>query len=390
MVLLLHTDITPTKKVRTMPVSKFTVEANKIIQAVEAINLVPSRAGITASEFIRVESLAKRLTFSMASEVYGTTWAPKTGSSEQWVFHVDRASFVPFILASKAFKSKALFRFAFREARSDSHLTVRCGSRKAVFQKIDVTRDYAKDAKPKGARLLLTSSQKSLLRLAARYSTQDPTYAHLNCVFLLKNKAVLASNRIAAFVGRDLVAPMSAPLPPLLLSLFDSDMVKEIIVSKKQARLELICGYICQLINEEAVKDFPLRGLLAAVRRAARLPKVFSIKAKSFLASLERLQEYVSVLTKREMLVEVIGKQGDEYLSIACTVPNGRFEERLRLTSELGQDVVCKWLMRNILPLSDVVNDIKSIDVHYNDKRKKQGYYFRAGDIQVLATRPMR
>jgi len=371
-------------------VNKFTVEAHKIIQAVEAINLIPSRAGITSSEFIRLEALAKRLTFSMASEVYGTTWAPKIGSNEEWVFHVDRASFVPFILASKAFKSKALFRFIFREARNGSHLTVRCGRRKAVFQKIDVTRNYAEDIKPKGAKLSLTPKQKSLLRLAARYSTQDPTYAHLNCVFLLRHKAVLASNRIAAFVGKDSVVPMSAPLPPLLLSLFDSDMVKEIIVSKKQARLELTCGYICQLINDEAVRDFPVKGLMAAVRKGARLPKVFSIKAKSFLASLGRLEEYVSVLTKREMLVEVVGRQGDEYLSMACTVPNGRFEERLRLTSELQQDVACKWLMKNILPLSEVVDAIDSIDVHYNDKRKRQGYYFRAGEIQVLATRPMR
>lgn len=373
-----------------MQLSKFTIAADKIIQAVEAINLVPSRAGITSSEFICLESLAKRLTFSMASEVYGTTWAPKVGSSAQWVFHVDRASFVPFILASKTFKSKALFRFTFREARSDSHLTVRCGRRKAVFQKIDVTRDYARDIKPKGMRLSLTANQKSLLRLAAKYSTQDPTYAHLNCVFLLKHKAVLASNRIAAFVGKDLVAPMSAPLPPLLLSLFDSDTVKEIIVGKKQARLELTCGYICQLINEEAIKDFPVKSLIAAVRRGARLPKVFSIKAKSFLDSLGRLQEYVNVLTKREMLVEVTGKQGNEYLSMACTVPNGRFEERLRLTSELQQDVLCKWLMKTILPLSEIVNKIGSIDVHYNDRRKSQGYYFCAGETQVLATRPMR
>lgn len=371
-------------------ISKFTIESDKIIQAVEAISLVPSRAGITSSEFVRLESTSHQLTFSMASEVYGTTWAPKRGSSKRWVFHVDRASFIPFILASRTFQSKALFRFILRVAGDNSHLVVRCGNRKAVFQKIDVMHDYTEDEKPKGAKLLLTSSQKSLLRLAAKYATQDPTYAHLNCVYLHKGKAVLASNRIAAFVGRDLVAPMSAPLPPLLLSLFDSNIVKQMIVSKKQARLELTCGYICQLINEEAVRDFPLRDLLAAVRKAARLPKVFSIKARSFLASLERLQEYVNVLTKREMLVEVSGKQGDAYLSMSCSVPNGKFEERLRLTSKLGQDVVCKWLMKNILPLSDVVNDIKSIDVHYDDKRKKQGYYFHAGDIQVLATRPMR
>lgn len=356
--------------------------AADIIQAIASIDLIPSRAGISSSEFIRIQASKDKIKFSLAAEIYGTTYAAALEGKETWEFFVDRASFVPFVLAAKELGQTVPFEF--RYSAKDSTLTVRCGKRKASYQTVTEISGYADKADFKGAALVLTKEQKTMLRLAVKYATSDPTVAHLNCIYLSKGKAILASNQLAAFYLEDKVVPLSVPLPLLLLSILDSDLVEGITVSKEFARVDLACGFLCQLTNQKAAESFPHATLVSNVEAGAKFKKRFSVKGSSMVAVLKRLEAYIASVVKRDMVVSVAGTKGDTKLRITATIPQGSFEESLTVKEPLVRDVECEWLLSLLLPLADIATSLGTVTVRYDDMSP---FYFSSNGVRLLAAR---
>lgn len=361
---------------------KIPVEA--LYNATATICLIPSRAGIMSSEFIKLRADKNKLRLSLAAEIYGTTYAKASEPGDKsWSFYVDRGSFEPFVKAAVTLGQKSPFSFHITE-EAKPQLIIHCGARKAVFQSVQDIDGYSDKADFEGKELRLTKDQKYLLRLAVKYATSDPTFAHLNCVYLSQKKSIMSSNQLAAIVLDDTAAPMSVPLPLLLLSILGNDKVKNILVSPDFAKVITTCGYLCQLTNKKAAAEFPHKAIVQNVKAAAKTKKRFVLKATSLLAALKRLETYIASIIRRDMTVTVTGKTGEAKIKLIASIPSGKFEEPVKLESPLKTDVDFELLLGMLLPLGDEAKQLGHVAVHYDDGTP---FYFAAKGMQLIVSR---
>lgn len=363
------------------------IPIKELCSAVSAIDLVPSRAGISTSEFIRLHCSAGRLKLSLAAEIYGQTTASQDPvSSEEWEFFIDRATFVPFVNAALELKQKSPFEFKYEPSKksNNAQLVVRCGRRRGIFQSATEITGYSSPKEAAGSKLKLTQNQQDILNLAVKYATPDPTIAHLNCVYLLKHKAIMASNQLAAFWMEDTIVPFSAPLPLLLMSVCERADVKDLIVSSKSARVTMPCGYLCQFTNQKAAEEFPYKQIVKNIQAAESYRKQFTISATSLMAVLKRLESYIVSVVKRDMVVSVHGTKGDCTLRLVAFVPQGRFEETVEILHPLRRDVECEWMMSLLLPLYEVASKLGHITVKYDEDSP---FLFSSKGMRLLASR---
>lgn len=360
------------------------IPVQALVEATTTICLIPSRAGILSSEFIKLRSDKNKLRLSLAAEIFGTTYAKASEPGDtSWSFYVDRASFEPFVKAAQTLGQKGPFSFSITKD-DKPQLIVSCGARKAIFQSVQDIDGYCDKADFTGEELKLTKDQKYMMRLAAKYSTSDPTFAHLNCVYLAKRKSIMSSNQLAAIVIEDNAAPMSVPLPLLLLSILDSDKVKYIMVSSDFAKVITTCGFLCQLTNKKAAADFPFKAISANIKSGASTKRRFVLKASALLAALKRLETYIASIIRRDMTVTVTGKAGEAKIKLTAAIPSGKFEEPVKIESPLKQDVDFELLLAMLLPLGDEANRLGPISVHYDDGTP---FYFAAKGMQLLVSR---
>lgn len=362
------------------------VPIKELCGAASAIDLVPSRAGISTSEFIRLHCSKGKLRLSLAAEIYGATEAHQDpATTEEWEFFVDRATFIPFVNAALELKQKAPFDFKHEPSKKgNAQLTVRCGRRRGVFQSATEITGYATPKEAAGLKLKLTANQQTILTLAVKYATPDPTIAHLNCVYLQKRKAIMASNQLSAFWMEDPVVPFSAPLPLLLMSVCERADVKDLIVSAKSARVTMSCGYLCQFTNQKAAEDFPYKQIIKNIQAAEAYRKQFTIAAASLMAVLKRLESYIVSVVKRDMVVTVHGSKGDTTLQLVASVPQGRFEETVEVLHPLRRDVECEWMLSLLLPLYEVAGKLGNITVKYDEGSP---FLFSSKGMRLLASR---
>lgn len=362
------------------------VPVKELCNAASAIDLVPSRAGISTSEFIRLHCHKGRLRMSLAAEIYGTmTAAIDPPVMEEWEFFVDRGTFIPFVTAATELRQKAPFEFKYDPGKKgNSQLAVRCGRRRGVFQSATEITGYTAPKEDVGFKLKLTANQQLILNLAVKYATSDPTIAHLNCVYLQRGKAIIASNQLAAFWMEDPVVPMSAPLPLLLLAVSERADVRELIVSQKSARVTLSCGYLCQFTNQKAAEDFPYKQIEKNIQAAEAYRKQFTIEAASLMTVLKRLESYIASVVKRDMVVSVHGTKGESTLQLVAAVPQGRFEETVEILHPLRRDVECEWMLSLLLPLYDVAGKLGHVTVKYDDSTP---FLFSSKGMRLLASR---
>jgi hypothetical protein len=360
------------------------IDAKTLVQAVEAIGLVPARAGIVASEFIRLRYSNQRLKLALAAEAFGETSAKGEGTlgdSKEWEFHVDRTLFEPFVLASKDSR-KGQFKFVVVGKK----LLVKYGRRRAKFNPVDSVAGYATPPSMDGHSVNLSSEQKALLQLASKYATQDPTMANFNCVYLKKGSGVLAASGPSIIHVIDPSVPVNVPLPLLLVSILSSPRDFKIDFVKKMVRLRSDCGAICQSINEKALEEFPAKPLLKQLDAAQEFPLQFSIKATSLLSAIKRQEAIIQGSVKRDLVARLSAKAGEKWVHIACSAPQGKFTERVLLLRPPKTDVDCELMMSQLLPLAEFAPSLVQLDVRYQTSKsgRQESNFFVAGKSMRL------
>lgn len=368
------------------------VDQQHLIDAIQAIDLVPSRGGIVPSEFVQLEKVKDTIYFSMASEVFGRTYCKIKEQDKQkdWVFWLDRTSFIPFITVASSMRHPKDFEFEILEKKNNQRLIIRHGRRKVIFNAIsNPIEGYSVLNGKSKSELKLNDHQKSLLTLASKYATNDPTLAHVNCVYLHKGKSILSSNRTVLFRAKDKIVPESVPFPLMLLNLFNSDKAKSVSTTGKLVKIDMGCGYICQPVNEKAVNDFPLESFNKQLEKGAKNDIQFSVKAKSLVTAMKRLETYVSTVINREITVEVFGIKGSRKLKLKCNTPQGKFEETVLCIDRPKIDLHCEWLLDSITPLVDFLDSLSILNVRYNDKKKTAYHVSTKEGLELLLTRRM-
>lgn len=366
-----------------------TIPADKMLQAVLAIDMVPPRAGIVPSEFIQIEKVKDKLYFSLAAEVYGRTFAKGSDSGNgNFVFHVDRSSFVPFVEVVKGITGTPAFVISYAENKKAKKLTVKCGRRKVVFNAVTFVSGYPIYTASDGVAISLNKKQKELLMLSSKYATSDPTLAALNCVYMRERSAILSTNKISLFKGKNKELPISVPLPIMLLGMLDHDSVKSIEIAKKAIKLNLENGYICQAINATAKKEFPKENVLNQFKRGIAYPIKFKVKAKPFLQAASRLQAYTKSVVARELLLGMACDKTSDKIVMYCDTPSGRFSEIVRVAKANKEELLIPEILLNSLAsLAEANFSLGTLEVRYNDKQNSPYYIKTQAGIEVMIAR---
>lgn len=352
--------------------------SDSLIKAVKAIDLVPTRSGIVPSEFIQLEKRKDRLYLSLAAEVFGRTYAKAEAvDGDDWTFHVDRTALVPWVVAAETFGSNKPFEFEVTKKKGSNVLLLKSGRRKVIFNSITFIQGYPEYKAADSTTVSLDQRQKLLLTLASRYALPDPTLPYLNCVYMVKGKSILASNRISLFYGKNKDIPITVPLPLHLLGLIGQDNIKTIEIAKKVVKLTLDCGYLCQSINATAKTDFPVEQSMKQFKKGELYPPQFKVKAKPFLEAMARLQAYVSGSTQREIFVYCKGVKGENKLKLFSSTPQGIFSEFVNTIDACNIDFTCEWKLMYLSVLSEYSDTLRMLEVSFSDKEKSP-YHFTA------------
>ncbi len=362
--------------------NKTTIESELLATAVSIIDLVPSRAGIPSSEFIRLEGGKGMLHLSLSADVYGTV-SMDLPTKSKFVAFVDRGSFVPFVMAARESGSKAGFMLTLGDK---GQLIIRCGKRRGLFNKLSNVGGYNEVDRVSGAKIVLSKDQKRSIALAAKYATPDPTVAHLNCIYLQKDGYVLASNERAAIRLETKPVGSSMPLPLGILQTIEHELVKTIVIGSTVAKIGFGNGFICQTVNQKSAANFPHKSIKLAMEAAAAYPHRFWIPSKNLLDAITRMNSYSSTVVKRDPVVKLIGVQGESTIKVVCQVPQGSFTEVVAVTKPLNTDFTVEWMLELLLPLLTMGGKIERFSVRFEDKGKTP-YLLRAQGLELLISR---
>lgn len=375
-----------------MPSNGAVWSANKetLLSVLEIVNLVPSRPGISASEFIRVTPNKETLTFELTSEVCAKVTVKGNG---EWPFKgrffIDRRLLIPFLSVAKDIKSDAPFEF-FKE--DEGYLGVRHGRRKASFEKMaDIQSGYGELPDIKGAEVKLSDDIKRFLECAATCASPDPATPELNCVYIHageKRSTVLSYNQIVMFCGSTSAKDrptQSVAFPLFLIPFLSSEHLKRVTWSKKDVILHFDCGTIWQTVPLKAAKEFPCKQLIDIAKEKS--PEVFVLECKSFSTMVSRLVLYLGAVRRQDWLLEITNRsKKKDMLDFEVRIPQGSFRERLKAKVNNEAELNEVWSLDTLFPIFNYFASKKdeSISVHFD---KKSPYHLVSGNVTIVVSR---
>lgn len=350
----------------------WTVSKEALFHAIDLLELVPTRPGIPASEYIKAErGKLGFVNFQIASEISG--FIPLKGDGE-WpakLWYIDRRLFIPFVLAGKALKTKSDFEFTL----DTELLVIKHGSRKASFTKSPDVPGYGELPTGSGSAISLSPESLGLIACAREFASGDPTTPELNCVFIEPStskgdlRIYAATKRIiyAARSGEKVKMPSSLPMPPFLVSLLTNEHLKKLYWTKKEIVLEFDTGRVWQATSVKAGR-FPVAAVQKWMTEGKTYPEAFHVDSKLFAAAVSRLGTYLTAVRREDWVLIIRGTKGSNKLSLTSSVPQSSFKETVS-GATIKTDVEVKWPLDLLVPMYNFLSTKKEGDltVHIDD-----------------------
>jgi hypothetical protein len=336
-----------------MSTSLWKTSKEALFSALSTLELVPTRPGIPASEYIKAERGKNGfVNLQIASEISG--FAPLKGEGE-WpakVWFIDRRLLMPFITAGKTL-SKSDFEFSLR----NDELCIRHGLRKVSFTKSPDVPGYGDLPASFGGAVTLSRSSLALIACAREFASGDPTTPELNCVFIepspsrgdLRIYAATKSVIYSAKSGEKVKMPHSLPMPPFIVSLLTNEHLKKIYWTKREIVLEFTAGRVWQSTSVKAAK-FPVKAVQGYFKDALTYKEIFHVDSRVFAAAISRLGVYLTAVRREDWLLVIKGEKGSGKLRLTSTVPQAGFNEVIKGCS-LSEDVELLWPLSQLLPM---------------------------------------
>lgn len=356
-----------------------TVSKKSLLAALSVLELVPTRPGIPASEFIRITPKQQQswLIMVLSSEVNGLVVLKGEG---KWPFkedvYVDRRLFIPFIRAGAEMKDDEI-RFLVK----DKQLVVLHGKRKASFNMQPAVPGYGPtidmtEIKQSKSTLDISDGVKSLIYGARECATTDHTTPELNCVYVKPagdQTAIYATNQTLIFKSvseEKMKAKEAIPFPLFLVTLIGSEGLKTIQWRDKEVILEFGCGYIWQPVSTKAKANFPVKSIDTWMSKEDDMKTAFRHETKAFCDILTRIGSYLVAVRRQDWLLKMSGKKGDESLSLEVAISQGVFKESIKLNEPVKSDFSVDWPLDMLLPVFESVRKDKgTIKIQSSDSR---------------------
>lgn len=357
------------------------VSREQMIRAVEILSLIPQRAGIPPSEYIKIEPRKKKLHLFLSSDALGRIEVDIDGT---WPvsspYFVDRSLFMPFVTAAKNMSSTKDFVF---EDAGESVLRIRHGRRKVVLSPLPSVTGYGKIEEEEGStELSLSERQKEIIQCAGPCATTDPISPHLNCVFMTEDGLVMASNQIVIFSGQTKRFATTIPMPLYMLQLLALDGVEKLIFSKKQVIMKLDCGEILQTVTHQALKKFPTATIIERIAASKKYTKAMSLDAAKLSEVLQRFATYMASVRRQDKVIMLRARQGKSDLIISAQIAAVKLTETMKMPSPAMMDLKAEWALEMVQPVIAFLGAKKKrLVVSY---KKGAPYFIDADDVKLL------
>lgn len=360
------------------------IKKDEMLQAISVLDLVPQRAGIPSSDYVRVLSDSRSLEMALSSSVSGVVSLKMDGAkADKNMMFVDRRLFIPFIQMGRGWKGD------FKFSVSEQKWVVRQGSRQAEFAlKKDTVLGYPvfkslKDLKE----IKLSENLRKLLLASNQCATADPSLQHLNCVYI-GGKTVMATNLAVMFVGaRDKEDSMRFAFPVGVIPLLGDGLVLGVGVENDKVILDCGCGYIEGMVSAVAKKDFPRDSILSNVKKGRDWPTLLRLPAEKLAKMLVRLSEYLASVKREDWVVRLDVSGGK--VKATVRVQQGKFEESIDIEDSKAEGVI-EWPLEIVHPvLSYIAENGETVKVKVDD-RKKTPYLISGGGVEMMIGRRLR
>lgn len=362
----------------------YELEKDELLAAVAVLNLVPQRAGIPSSDFVKITRRPGQWELSLASTVTGMVRVPVKGEkkAEKECF-LDRGLLLSFIQTGKTWKG--LFKASF----SEGILTLKQGSRLAELAvKADAVGGYGK-WKERSARkdIKLSEGLRKLLLASNFCSTADPALPHLNCVYI-GGKLVLSTNLISLFVGvRQTEDALRIPFPVGIIPLLGDSLVRAVGVEDDRIVLDCGCGYIEGSVSAIAQKDFPKKNVVEKIKKGREWPVVAKLPAEKLSRMLKRLADYLKNVKREDWVVQLDGEE--TRLKASIQVQQGRFEEEIKVDQQ-SKEILLRWpldLALSVIEYMAANGEVVKVRV---DEEKGTPYLLSGGGVEMMLARQVK
>jgi hypothetical protein len=369
--------------------SDWTIDRDKIIDAIETLGLVPSRPGIATSEFICIRPKKNRIKMMMASEVSGYVIAEGKG---RWPFekdvYIDRRLLDPFIMAAKNIKSKSDFKFT---KTGKDELTVKNGTRKAKLTCSTPRQGYA-DIKTKGREVKKEKEFNSMLVAAKQCADNETSTPELNCVYVKKKGdhiqfySTTGKAMFRAEVKSKLKLKEPIPVPLFIIDLFANQNLIGVEATDKDVVLDFGNGKIWQTIAVHAKNKFPWKRIDEQMKKEAKNSELsFIVDAKMFGTTVSRLSSYLGSVRRLDWVLKLKGSKGSNSLEMLVPLGHTEFKDKILVNKTIDRDFEVDWPLDRLQGIIEVMASTQNkLYVHFD---KDNRAYIKTHSIELLVSR---
>lgn len=336
----------------------FIVPKKALEDAMKLLDSVPTRNGITSSEFIKTDLKDnKHLRMSLCSELSGEAVLPISKQKGfDTILYLDRRMLKPFVSAGTDLSASEIYEFTVKE----NLIIVKNGSRYAHLENNTSASGYEKQPSLKDSiSIELQEEWTSITNCATLCASADPSAPQYNCVYMKPSNGkvyIRASDTKLIFQGTILEGafpckePVALPLELVdRLGLFSTGLCH---YSSRWALLQFPIGNIWQAVKTECRKNFPNDAISKVVTTILKEGTVVSILGtQSLTESADRLAGYLQSAMKDNPALVLTIKAGFKKAKLSSGIIGTKFEESVVLEAKSENDYLVEWPLQAVLPI---------------------------------------
>lgn len=348
--------------------------AADLLAAISTMNLVPQRPGIASSDYVRIVSDGKGLSFTLASEVRGEHKVKAHKSdSESWSFWVERQLLFPFLGISKA-NVAAVVSFACVPGKT---LTVKIGRRVVVLKALTDIAGYDAPSTKGEKEFTVPSKFRTVVQQGGEFATTDKTDEHLQCVYLTGTHAI-ASNKTSA-IKLPCKTDYQGPIPLGFTSFMRFGEDDKLYQTPRGLIVRFGQGYIFQAYSSACRDKFPHAILLESVEKLSKKPTLFKSPGHRFDSVIRFFQSVCGIAIDPHLLFT--GSKGDTRIKVSSLAAQANFSETLQcepLPGDIKEELRLKPLA-SMTPLKEDTVDVRGT--------QDSNYYVKYGKTEIVLGR---
>lgn len=367
------------------------IKKQSLVKVLELLAMVPEKLGIPSSEYIWIRGSGNKIKLSLASYIAGEVELEGHGD---WPidsdFFLDRRVFLPFVYASKESKNKNMFKFE----RYKKQLKVSHGSRKVHYDSQTKVKGYGNlkiILKDKHSLLPVSEDLKAMLMCGKNCATSDSVLPHLNCVYVTKSSGgglgveAYAESAKVYYLGTGSLEKgkisTSIPFPLFLIGLLSVEGLQKLSWVGKYILLTFEDGKIWQPVSQEAIDSFPLRKIRRISKSGDNFNISFTASSRRFTKLMIRIGYYLQSVRRKDWVVTVKGKKGDDHVVATTNIPGAHFTEKVSVSATLKRDFTLDWALDILAPMFEFLAiKTKKVGIVVRTDEKHGSSYIRAGN----------